>query len=94
MVAGEEEKGTEVLEEAPVSEDWGGGGESCLEDLAAERRRREVQEGVLGGGGRKRRTFSTYLEKQDYLNLKKSLLQDVNDKGARGNGMPRNLARN
>ena len=42
---------TEVLEEVPVSEDWGGGGESCLEDLAAERRRREVQEGVLGGGG-------------------------------------------
>ena len=51
VVAGEEEKGTEVLEEALVSEDWGRGGASCLEDLAAERRRREVQEGVLGGGG-------------------------------------------
>ena len=41
---GQEEEGTEVLEEVPVSEDWGGGGESCLEDLAGAGNLEEVEQ--------------------------------------------------
>lgn len=84
------------------------GGGACFGGLG--RRRWELPWGLGSGeeapgsaGGsswrrwnrrRKRRTFSTYLEKQDYLYLKKGLLQYVKDKGARANGMARNLTRN